>query len=184
MGIKKFFGAVRDAWHGICDAVELGRNIRIELLAAAWALLLVWTSGYGKWYYIAMLGVCALVLGAECMNTAVEKLCDRVTSERDELIRKVKDMAAGAVLICAVVALCVALFLFVDLDFWKAVLHNIGDNKGWAAVALVVIPIGAFVMAFLPPKAEDKHEDEPAEESEEKTEESPENGEDKEDGDN
>lgn len=180
MGIKKFFGAVRDAWHGICDAVELGRNIRIELLAAAWALLLVWTSGYGKWYYIAVLGVCALALGAECMNTAVEKLCDRVTAERDELIRKVKDMAAGAVLICAVVALCVALFLFVDLDFWKAVLHNIGDNKGWAAVALVVIPVGAFVMAFLPPKAEKSEEDK----AEEKSEESPENGEDKDDGDN
>lgn len=174
MGIKKFFGAVRDAWHGICDAVELGRNIRLELLAAAWALLLVWTSGYGKWYYIAVLGVCALVLGAECMNTAVEKLCDRVTTERDELIRKVKDMAAGSVLICAVVALCVALFLFVDLDFWKAVLHNIGDNKGWAAVALVVIPLGAFAMAFMPPKAEDKPEES----------ENPENGEDKQDGDN
>lgn len=179
MGIKKFFGAVRDAWHGICDAVELGRNIRVELLAAAWALLLVWTSGYGKWYYIAVLGVCALVLGAECMNTAVEKLCDRVTAERDELIRKVKDMAAGAVLVCAVVALCVGLFLFVDLEFWKAVLHSIGEGRGWAAVALVVIPIGAFVMAFLPPKKQEE-----SDKSEENSEESPENGEDKENGDN
>lgn len=172
MGIKKFFGAVRDAWHGICTAVELGRNIRLELLAAAWAMLLVWTSGYGRWYYIAVLGVCALVLGAECMNTAVEKLCDRVTTERDDLIHKVKDMAAGAVLICAFVALCVALFLFVDLDFWKAVLHSIGENRGWAAVALIAIPIGAFIMAFIPPKTEgnaEKH---------------PENGEDKENGDN
>ncbi len=166
VGIKKFFGAFRDAWHGICDAVELGRNIRIELLAFAWAMLLVWISGYGKWYYIAVLCVSAPVIAAECVNTALEKLCDRVTDQPDELVKKVKDMAAGAVLVCAAVALCAALFLFVDLDFWKAVLHNVGDNKGWALIALIVIPVGAFVMAFMPPK------------------EKPENGEDGENGDN
>ena len=148
MKFKEFFGAFRNAGVGVCDAVAKGRNLRIHMIAATWALLLVWTSGYGKWYYIAVLCVSALVIGAECLNSAIETLCDRVTTEKDEAIRMAKDMAAGAVLVCSIAALAVGLFLFVDLEFWKAVLGAIGDGKGWALVALIILPIAAVVMVL------------------------------------
>lgn len=141
-----------NAGRGFADAVLGGRNMKIHLLAAGWAMLVVWTSGYGRWYYIAVLCASALVIGAECMNSAVEKLCDRVTTERDELIRAAKDMAAGAVLVSAIAALGIGLFLFVDLELWKAVLASVGDGKGWAAVAIVIMPLAALLLAFAKPK--------------------------------
>ncbi len=141
-----------NAGRGFADAVLGGKNMKIHLMAAAWALILVWTSGYGRDYYIAVLVACALVIGAECFNSAIEKLCDRVTTEKDEFVRAAKDMAAGAVLICAIVAVAIGLFLFVDKDFWLAVLKGIGEGKGWAAVAIGLLPPAALVLAVMKPK--------------------------------
>jgi diacylglycerol kinase (ATP) len=52
-----------------------------------------------------------MVLSAEAMNTALEQLADEVTEERKERIRRVKDMAAGAVLISSIASVVVALLL-------------------------------------------------------------------------
>lgn len=43
----------------------------------------------------------ASVIAAEALNTAVERLADRVSEEREEAIRLVKDVAAGGVLAAA-----------------------------------------------------------------------------------
>jgi len=42
------------------------------------------------------------VIGMEMMNSAIEKACDRITREKDDYVRYVKDMAAGAVLWTAI----------------------------------------------------------------------------------
>ena len=55
----------------------------------------------------------ALVLSAEAMNTAVEKLADRVSPERHPLVRDAKDVAAAAVLISAIGAAVLGALVFV-----------------------------------------------------------------------
>jgi diacylglycerol kinase (ATP) len=49
---------------------------------------------------------------AELMNSALEVLCDRITTEPDEHIRQAKDAAAGAVLVCAIISVIVAGIVF------------------------------------------------------------------------
>ena len=46
----------------------------------------------------------ALVWVAEAFNTAIEQLGDAVTTEREPRIGFAKDIAAGAVLVCAIAA--------------------------------------------------------------------------------
>jgi diacylglycerol kinase (ATP) len=53
-----------------------------------------------------------MVLGFEGLNSALEKLCDEVTLERKETIRNIKDIAAGAVLVCAIIAVIIAGLIF------------------------------------------------------------------------
>ena len=48
----------------------------------------------------------------EMINTAIEKLCDVVHLEQHPLIKKVKDIAAGAVLVSAVFSLITAAIIF------------------------------------------------------------------------
>lgn len=53
------------------------------------------------------------VLAAEAFNTAIEKLCDKVSREKDPLIGEAKDIAAGAVLLFVGGAAAVGLMIFI-----------------------------------------------------------------------
>lgn len=55
----------------------------LKLAALEWAVLALAAAG---------------VIAAEALNTAIEKLADRVSGEREEAIRRIKDLAAGGVL--------------------------------------------------------------------------------------
>ena len=59
----------------------------------------------------------ALVWVAEALNTAVEYLCDKVTTEHDPLIGKAKDVAAAGVLIASIIAAMGGLLLFLPAVF-------------------------------------------------------------------
>jgi diacylglycerol kinase (ATP) len=52
------------------------------------------------------------VLSAEAVNTAVEALADKLSPEPDPLIKRAKDVAAGAVLIVAIAALIIGIIIF------------------------------------------------------------------------
>ena len=54
-----------------------------------------------------------IVLTAELINSAIERLADRLSTEHDEGIGKIKDIAAAAVLISAIAAAIVGLIILV-----------------------------------------------------------------------
>ena len=58
-----------------------------------------------------------LVFSMEAMNSALEKLADRVSPEYSPLIRDAKDLAAGAVLLVAIGAVIVGLIIFIPYLF-------------------------------------------------------------------
>jgi undecaprenol kinase/diacylglycerol kinase (ATP) len=51
------------------------------------------------------------VITAELLNTCIEKLCNLYTTDYDEKIREIKDIAAGAVLAASLAALVIALII-------------------------------------------------------------------------
>jgi len=55
----------------------------------------------------------ALVWVAEMLNTCIEKTLDFITHKRCEEIRRIKDVAAGAVLLAAITALLIGAFVFI-----------------------------------------------------------------------
>lgn len=63
-----------------------------------------------EWMIIAIL--VALVFGLEIMNSSVENLCDHVTPEKNEMIRKVKDLAAAAVFFASVISVICGAIIF------------------------------------------------------------------------
>jgi len=54
-----------------------------------------------------------LVLAAEGMNTAVEKICDFIHPEYHERIGFIKDIAGGAVLFAAIASIAIGLLIYV-----------------------------------------------------------------------
>ncbi len=98
---------------GVGCALASQRNFRIHLAVAVLVVVagLVLQVGATS---MAVLAVCiALVMAAECMNTAVEAVVDLVSPGYHELARRAKDCAAGAVLLCAAGSVAAGLLVFV-----------------------------------------------------------------------
>jgi diacylglycerol kinase len=62
--------------------------------------------------WIAVSLCIGLVMSLECLNTAVERLADRMSPEEHPLIRQAKDAAAAAVLLAAITAAVVGCLVF------------------------------------------------------------------------
>jgi diacylglycerol kinase len=107
------FASFRYAWRGLVALVRTQINGRVHLVATVTTLgmgLAFRISG-GEWALLIL--AMGLVWVAEAMNTAVEVLADRVSTERDERIGRAKDLAAGGVLLAAIAAVIVGGFVFV-----------------------------------------------------------------------
>ncbi|MFK7786713.1 MAG: diacylglycerol kinase family protein [Crocinitomicaceae bacterium] len=102
----------RDAFNGIGILIRSERNFQIHLVAFVVAIGAGFYFEISKGEFIVILLVSALVFALEGVNTAIEKLCDEVSEERKESIRKVKDVAAGAVLIGAIFAAVIGVMIF------------------------------------------------------------------------
>lgn len=94
----------RDAWNGIALAVRTQRNVKVQLVVAGLitAAGFYFSISYIEWC-LAILAM-GLVLGLEIMNTSLEELVNFVSPERRDEARRIKDLAAGAVLIAAMAA--------------------------------------------------------------------------------
>jgi diacylglycerol kinase len=107
--LKKSFGY---AFMGIYDLMRSEPNTRIHLLATVCAMIAGFLLRISKTEWCIILVVIALVWAAEAFNTAIEKLTDHLFPEYNETARFVKDIAAGAVLVCAMTALVCGLIIF------------------------------------------------------------------------
>lgn len=101
------------AVNGIGFMLQTQHNAWLHLAATlgvcAAGLILGIRADDWRWVIVAIV----LVWVAEAMNTAFEHLCDVVSPQFHESVQRSKDIAAGAVLICAVGAVCLGLIVFV-----------------------------------------------------------------------
>jgi diacylglycerol kinase (ATP) len=84
--------------------------VREELFALVLALPLAVLIGTTMARRIEMIAVVMLVLTVELLNTAIEKLADRVTRDQDVQIGRVKDLGSAAVGMALLIAGMVWLF--------------------------------------------------------------------------
>jgi diacylglycerol kinase (ATP) len=100
------------AFHGIIYVFRTQRNARIHALIGLCALALGWVVGITRWEWLALVLTCALVIVAESINTAIEAVVDLVTESYHPLAGIAKDVAAGAVLLCAGIAVVMGCIIF------------------------------------------------------------------------
>jgi undecaprenol kinase/diacylglycerol kinase (ATP) len=101
------------AGNGIIRFFRYDRNGRIHLLATVLICLAGWYWKISGMEWCAVLLCTALVTSLEMVNHALEKLCDMVHPEWHPVIKTVKDVSAGAVLVAAVVSMAVGLIIFI-----------------------------------------------------------------------
>lgn len=101
------------AFRGIMRLVKKEHNARIHLVALVGVVVagLVFRLGIVDW--MAVVFASGLVFISELFNTAIEKLADEVDPKWNERIGQVKDFAAGAVLVSALVAIFIGALVFI-----------------------------------------------------------------------
>ena len=111
--LKKRIKSFGYAFKGIASLLKKELNAWIHCIA-----ILVVTS-CGLYFRITPTEWCivvicfGMVLAAEGFNTAIERLVDLVSPDFHPIAGDVKDVAAGAVLICAIAAAIVGAIIFI-----------------------------------------------------------------------
>jgi diacylglycerol kinase (ATP) len=102
--LLRFWRASINTWNGLTFATRSEQAIREELVALMIALPLAWFVGTTAVRRVELIAVLLLLLTVELLNTAIEKLADRLTTEHDPQIGRVKDMGSAAVGVALVIA--------------------------------------------------------------------------------
>jgi diacylglycerol kinase (ATP) len=102
--LLRFWRATVNSRNGLAFAIRSEQAIREELAALLLALPMAWLVGVTMMRRFELVGAVVAVLIVELLNTAIEKLADRLTTDRDPQIGRVKDMGSAAVGVTLVMA--------------------------------------------------------------------------------
>jgi len=107
------------AFNGLRILLREEHNSRIHLFATVCVVVAGVIFRISPLEWVAVVFAIGLVFGGEIFNSAIEDLADVVCPERDERIKKVKDLSAAAVLVSAFTALIIGLIIFIPkvVDF-------------------------------------------------------------------
>ncbi|MGN6308130.1 MAG: diacylglycerol kinase [Xanthobacteraceae bacterium] len=110
--------ATVNSWNGLAFAIRSEQAIREELAALILSVPLAWLIGITPARRIEMVAVILLLLVVELLNTAIEKLADRLTTDHDPQIGRVKDMGSAAVGVTLIIAGAVWLLALAECLGW------------------------------------------------------------------
>lgn len=111
--IRNFLDGFRNAFAGLAHAFGSEQNLRIHGFIACCVIAAGWFFALAATEWIAVSLCIGLVISAECMNTALERLADRVSLERHPLIKQAKDCSAAAVLVIAMTTAVIGCIVFI-----------------------------------------------------------------------
>lgn len=114
---ENFWKSFKYAVTGIIYGLKTQRNIIIQLSIAVIAIIFGVFFKISRIEWAIMIFTISFVIFAEMINTAIESTVDLVTEEYSEKAKIAKDVAAGAVLISAINAICMGLIIFSDKIF-------------------------------------------------------------------
>lgn len=140
--MKSFAYALR----GIAYVVKTQRNMRVHICFAIYVLLAAFVTGAAAGEWAVLLLCIGGVMGMECLNTALEEMCDTVCPERSRGIKHAKDAAAGGVLCAALVSAAAGGVIFFNVAKITAALNFFTKQPVLTAIiVLSLVPGVLFV---------------------------------------
>jgi diacylglycerol kinase len=109
--MKKWLNSAGYAVRGITRFIQTERNARIEIFISVVVIMLALYAEVSVVELSILLLCIGFVLAAEAMNSAVERMADFQSKEKHPDIKDIKDMAAGAVLISAIISLVIGVLI-------------------------------------------------------------------------
>lgn len=144
---RRLSQSFRDAFRGVWLCLASERNMRIHAIACGYVLFFAGALRVSRGELACLLLAIGLVLGAEAMNTSVEVLCDRLHPGQDPMIGRVKDLAAGAVVLSAVFAALTGCAVFLRPELWTLLGDIFGTPRKLLLLAVSLAASALLVFA-------------------------------------
>lgn len=109
---RSFGESFSHALSGILVCLKRERSMRIHFAVALLVTACGFLLGISAAEWLVCLIFFALVMGVEALNTSLEALSDIISPEQNPKIKFAKDTAAGAVLLCAIMAAIAGCIIF------------------------------------------------------------------------
>ncbi|RKO71896.1 diacylglycerol kinase family protein [Sphingobacterium puteale] len=100
------------ALNGLKIVGQEEHNFRIHLVVAILVIILSCLLRISRYEWLAIILSIGFVLVCELLNTTIEHLADFICREKNPSIKKIKDIAAAAVLLSSLMALLIGLIIF------------------------------------------------------------------------
>lgn len=144
MPLRKWIHSANHAIEGILHAAKTQRHMRYHFYAAILILIVSFSIGISWSEVVILITLSIIVLSVEMLNSALETITDILFREYDEKAKRIKDMAAGAVLITAIGAAVIGfviLFEPVKNFFYNGLNIAKHAESDIAVVSLIVVLI-------------------------------------------
>ena len=110
--IKKLYSNLINSLNGL-KIVSKENSFILELVLGVFLIPYIFLSNIDFNYKIILSVLYFLLLAFEIMNTAIEKLCDKITTDLDPKIKNIKDLSSAAVFIVLLI-----LIVFFLITIW------------------------------------------------------------------
>lgn len=141
--LKGFWYALR----GVAGCICAERNMRVHIVISLYVLYFCQYYRFSITRYALLIAVIAFVMALELMNTAVERACDAITTEKHPLIKLAKDAAAGSVLVGAIGAAVIGVLMFWNTDvLWTIISSLCYSPEGLTIFILTLLASTVFVV--------------------------------------
>lgn len=139
-----FIASFNYAVQGIVSALKTERNLKFHYLAAIGTIFISLFMDFTRTEFLILVMAITAVVVAEMINTAIERTIDLIVQEYNPIAKYVKDVSAGAVMICAMSALIVAYLLFYRkfvnyTEFGLRKIANSNEHLAFVSIILVLI---------------------------------------------
>lgn len=143
--IRRLSQSFKFAYRGITQCAKTERNFRIHICATIYVTIFA-TIAKLSVEKLAILALCfAIMMSAELMNTAIERLCDRDPRGYNGMIRDAKDIAAAGVFICALFCIVIAGLFFLQPQTIHQICTFLQNNLWLLGILVLSVP---FAIAF------------------------------------
>lgn len=110
--MRAFWKSVKHALRGLREIAKREQSFRIQLVVATFVVILLIMIPLATWERVLLIVMVAAVLVLEIINSIFERISDALKPRLHPMVRDVKDMMAGAVLVTAVTSIVVAILIF------------------------------------------------------------------------
>jgi diacylglycerol kinase len=145
---RNFYESITYAVSGLVSAVKRERNLRFHLFSGLLVCIFAYFYELTRAEWAVLFLTIGSVIVCELINTAIENAVDSATQNYSVFAKAAKDIAAAAVMVAAIIAVCVGFVLFWDFSKLLFAMQKAAANPVAIALAVFCVMAGLLFLIF------------------------------------